>query len=73
MPFLRRLGDPFVEPRHVRLYREAGGAWHAQNNQTALGLDRAAPPWYVAMVAIHVVVFAAATLLALWRHGREKG
>ncbi len=33
-----RAGDPFIEPRHVRLYREAGGAWHAQNNKTSNGL-----------------------------------
>jgi pSer/pThr/pTyr-binding forkhead associated (FHA) protein len=35
-----RKGDPFVEPRHVRLYRDASGAWHAQNNKSANGL------WY---------------------------
>jgi pSer/pThr/pTyr-binding forkhead associated (FHA) protein len=35
---LCRAGDPFIEPRHVRLYREANGAWHAQNNKTANGL-----------------------------------
>lgn len=33
-----RAGDPFVEPRHVRLYREAAGAWRAQNNKTPNGL-----------------------------------
>jgi pSer/pThr/pTyr-binding forkhead associated (FHA) protein len=33
-----RPGDPFLEPRHVRLYREANGTWHAQNNKTANGL-----------------------------------
>ena len=35
-----RVGDSFVEPRHVRLYRDAGGAWHAQNNKSPNGL------WY---------------------------
>src|SRR5262249_24419900 len=35
-----RSGDPFVEPRHVRLYRDADGTWHAQNNKSANGL------WY---------------------------
>jgi len=24
-----RAGDPFIEPRHIRLYRDANGAWHA--------------------------------------------
>ena len=33
-----RGSDPFIEPRHVRLYREANGSWHAQNNKTANGL-----------------------------------
>jgi hypothetical protein len=33
-----RPGDLFLEPRHVRLYREANGTWHAQNNKTANGL-----------------------------------
>jgi hypothetical protein len=33
-----RSGDPFIEPRHVRVYREANGSWHAQNNKTANGL-----------------------------------
>lgn len=33
-----RSGDPFIEPRHIRLYREANGSWHAQNNKTANGL-----------------------------------
>jgi pSer/pThr/pTyr-binding forkhead associated (FHA) protein len=33
-----RAGDPFVEPRHVRLHREASGAWQAQNNKSANGL-----------------------------------
>ena len=32
--------DPFVEPRHVRVFRDAKGAWHAQNNKSANGL------WY---------------------------
>jgi pSer/pThr/pTyr-binding forkhead associated (FHA) protein len=35
-----RAGDPFVEPRHVRLLREANGAWQAQNNKSPNGL------WY---------------------------
>jgi pSer/pThr/pTyr-binding forkhead associated (FHA) protein len=35
-----RTGDPFVEARHVRLYRDPSGAWHAQNNKSANGL------WY---------------------------
>jgi pSer/pThr/pTyr-binding forkhead associated (FHA) protein len=35
-----RAGDPFVELRHVRLHREASGAWQAQNNKSANGL------WY---------------------------
>jgi pSer/pThr/pTyr-binding forkhead associated (FHA) protein len=33
-----RSGDPFIEPRHIRLYRETNGTWHAQNNKTANGL-----------------------------------
>ena len=33
-----RSDDPFVEPRHVRLFRDAKGAWHAQNNKSANGL-----------------------------------
>jgi pSer/pThr/pTyr-binding forkhead associated (FHA) protein len=33
-----RAGDPFVEPRHARLYRDANGAWHAQNNKSPNGL-----------------------------------
>jgi pSer/pThr/pTyr-binding forkhead associated (FHA) protein len=33
-----RAGDPFVEPRHARLYRDANGAWHAQNNKSSNGL-----------------------------------
>jgi FHA domain len=35
-----RTSDPFVEPRHVRLRREANGAWQAQNNKSPNGL------WY---------------------------
>lgn len=35
-----RASDPFIEPRHVRLYRESNGTWQAQNNKTANGL------WY---------------------------
>lgn len=31
-------GDPFIAPRHIRLYRDANGAWYAQNNKTANGL-----------------------------------
>jgi pSer/pThr/pTyr-binding forkhead associated (FHA) protein len=33
-----RTGDAFTSPRHVRLYREPKGAWHAQNNKTLNGL-----------------------------------
>jgi pSer/pThr/pTyr-binding forkhead associated (FHA) protein len=33
-----RPDDPFFEPRHVRLYQDANGVWHAQNNKTANGL-----------------------------------
>jgi pSer/pThr/pTyr-binding forkhead associated (FHA) protein len=33
-----RVGDPFVEPQHVRLRRDANGAWLAQNNKAANGL-----------------------------------
>ncbi len=33
-----RSGDPFIEPRHIRLYRETNGSWYAQNNKTANGL-----------------------------------
>jgi hypothetical protein len=33
-----RAGDPFVEPRHARLCRDANGAWHAQNNKSPNGL-----------------------------------
>jgi len=35
-----RVGDPFVEPQHVRLHRDASGAWQALNNKSANGL------WY---------------------------
>ncbi len=35
-----RADDPFIEPRHVRLYRGANDVWQAQNNKTANGL------WY---------------------------
>ncbi len=35
-----RADDPFIEPRHVHLYREANDVWQAQNNKTANGL------WY---------------------------
>jgi pSer/pThr/pTyr-binding forkhead associated (FHA) protein len=33
-----RASDPFIEPRHIRLYRETNGAWYAQNNKTSNGL-----------------------------------
>jgi pSer/pThr/pTyr-binding forkhead associated (FHA) protein len=33
-----RADDPFIEPRHIRLYRDAADVWHAQNNKTANGL-----------------------------------
>jgi hypothetical protein len=33
-----RVDDPFVEPQHVRLRREANGAWQAQNNKAPNGL-----------------------------------
>ena len=33
-----RRDDPFIEPRHVRLYCEVNGTWNAQNNKTANGL-----------------------------------
>jgi hypothetical protein len=33
-----RAGDPFAEPRHVRLSHEANGGWYAQNNKSANGL-----------------------------------
>jgi pSer/pThr/pTyr-binding forkhead associated (FHA) protein len=33
-----RADDPFCEQRHVRLYRKANGAWHAENNKTQNGL-----------------------------------
>lgn len=33
-----RSGDPFIALKHVRLYREGNGAWHAQNNKTVNGL-----------------------------------
>ena len=35
-----RADDPFVEPQHVRLSRNASGAWQALNNKSANGL------WY---------------------------
>jgi pSer/pThr/pTyr-binding forkhead associated (FHA) protein len=34
----RRTADPFVEPRHVRLSRDAKGGWQAQNNKSVNGL-----------------------------------
>jgi hypothetical protein len=33
-----RAGDPFVEPRHARLHRDASGAWHAHHNKSLNGL-----------------------------------
>jgi pSer/pThr/pTyr-binding forkhead associated (FHA) protein len=33
-----RGSDPYIEPRHIRLYRETNGAWYAQNNKTSNGL-----------------------------------
>ncbi len=35
---IRRDGDPFIEPRHVRLFRDDKGGWHAQHNKTLNGL-----------------------------------
>jgi hypothetical protein len=35
---IRRADDPFVEPRHVRIYLDLDGGWHAQNNKTTNGL-----------------------------------
>ena len=36
--FICRADDPFVEPRHVRLWWEDDGSWHAQHNKTTNGL-----------------------------------
>lgn len=33
-----RPDDPFVSPRHARLYRDAKGQWHAENNKSLNGL-----------------------------------
>jgi pSer/pThr/pTyr-binding forkhead associated (FHA) protein len=33
-----REDDPFVEPRHARLYRDAKGRWQAEHNKTLNGL-----------------------------------
>jgi pSer/pThr/pTyr-binding forkhead associated (FHA) protein len=38
-----RPDDPFVEPRHARLYRDAAGVWHAVNNKSINGLWLKAP------------------------------
>jgi hypothetical protein len=35
---IRRIADPFVEPRHVRLARDGKGAWQAQHNKALNGL-----------------------------------
>jgi hypothetical protein len=35
---IRCAEDPFVEPRHARIYLDLDGGWHAQNNKTANGL-----------------------------------
>jgi pSer/pThr/pTyr-binding forkhead associated (FHA) protein len=35
---IRRQDDPFVEPRHLRLYRDDKDNWHAQHNKTLNGL-----------------------------------
>jgi pSer/pThr/pTyr-binding forkhead associated (FHA) protein len=35
---IARPNDPFCEPRHVRVYRDSKGAWHAENNKTQNGL-----------------------------------
>src|SRR5262249_31944236 len=33
-----RPDDPFVSPRHARLYRDGKGQWHAENNKSLNGL-----------------------------------
>lgn len=33
-----RANDPFCEPRHVRLFRDPHGNWHAEHNKTLNGL-----------------------------------
>lgn len=35
---IRRAVDPFVEPRHARLYRDEKGNWQAHHNKTLNGL-----------------------------------
>ena len=33
-----RPDDPFVNPRHARLYRDPKGQWHVENNKSVNGL-----------------------------------
>jgi hypothetical protein len=33
-----RAGDPFVSPRHARLYRDPRGRWHVRNNKSVNGV-----------------------------------
>lgn len=35
---IRRVGDPFCEPRHARLWRSAGGLWNVEHDHTFNGL-----------------------------------
>ncbi len=35
---VRRIDDPYCEPRHARLVRSAAGGWHVEHDRTANGL-----------------------------------
>jgi hypothetical protein len=35
---IARPDDPFLSDRHARLYRDAHGQWHAENNKSLNGL-----------------------------------
>lgn len=47
-----RTNDPFCEPRHARLFRDAKGGWHAEQNKAANGLWFRVPQ-VVAENAVH--------------------
>jgi ABC-type multidrug transport system permease subunit len=71
---LRGLGKGLAEPAITARWGErALEALLPEGDLALLRLDRAEYGWQVAMVAGHVLVFAALTLLALWRQGQIKG
>jgi ABC-2 type transport system permease protein len=57
----------------VRWAKRALEALLPNPDLTLLGKSPAGYGWQLAMVAAHVLVFTAATVLVLWRQGRAKG